>query len=892
VVTTCLEGDAYLWDRSGGRIAALAPGQTIAETFFSPDGERVLTVSTQGRIQLWDLEGHEAAALARPAVAASYAPSGGRVLTRESGGASATIWTAEGRELRRLSGHGATILSAVFSRRGDRIATASLDSTARLWDAEGNEIAVLRHDAPVHHARYGPDGERIVTLSSDRTARLWTAKGESLGVLGASGDHVGLAVFSPDGAHLFTAAFADAEPRLWDRDGNLRAVLPAPGGRVLEAVFSPDGRRLLTLSRDLTLRMWLVHESDLLAAERALPSEAFDTGVAAAAIEAGGTMRGDYVGTATCARCHRDAYGLWRASAHASTFALADAESLPAEVREGGRVEHPPGSSLFIRDGDRMLVETLSEHGRPKRYDLTHVAGARRIRMFVATLPDGRTQVLPAMRELPDGPWFDYTHLIFGAPGLPYETPPVVDPGDASFWTGPVRSWDARCAVCHVSGREPRAPGPDGTGPRSTWRAMAVDCEACHGPGRAHSEAWDRLETDAPLPRLETLDREGLVQACTQCHMEGERLTPHYVVGEDLFEHLDPTLVVDPERADPYGRALELIYDGLPFGTSRCAEEGGLTCSTCHAPHGSEQRSLLRRSLDDGSLCAECHVGLVRGAEAHAHHDAAGEGGRCIACHMPFLTIERGHGHVADHSISIPRLDLPGDRVAVDACTWCHEGRRGAPPGMPALSPDALRTAYAAWWPDAAPPRRWMHALAAARTGQEGAVEALADVLADRSHPRLVRASAARLLDRFPEAGAAVLLDASRDDDSLVRRSAVAALASFTGEAVDRRLEEALSDPSGAVQTAAARAALQGWARVRTNDPLLQALLPVLEEDARRVPDDEIRWFLLGAARDVAGDVAGAIGAYERMIALDPFAAYVRERVRQLASEGDADVNR
>ena len=59
---------------------------------------------------------------------------------------------------------------------GRRILTASDDDTARLWDADGKELATLRgHTGSVLSAVFAPDGRRILTASADQTARLWEA---------------------------------------------------------------------------------------------------------------------------------------------------------------------------------------------------------------------------------------------------------------------------------------------------------------------------------------------------------------------------------------------------------------------------------------------------------------------------------------------------------------------------------------------------------------------------------------------------------------------------------------------------------------------------------------------------------------------------------------------
>ena len=77
-----------------------------------------------------------------------------------------------------LSGHTGVVDSAAYSSDGTRIATASTDKTARIWDARtGTQLKVLsNHDGHVESVAYSPDGTRIVTGSEDKTARIWDAR--------------------------------------------------------------------------------------------------------------------------------------------------------------------------------------------------------------------------------------------------------------------------------------------------------------------------------------------------------------------------------------------------------------------------------------------------------------------------------------------------------------------------------------------------------------------------------------------------------------------------------------------------------------------------------------------------------------------------------------------
>ena len=104
------------------------------------------------------------------------APGGVRIVTA-SGDNTARLWDGEGRELAVLGGHTEDVRSAAFSPGGDQIVTASWDNTARLWDLEGRELAVLQgHTNWVRSAAFSPGGDQIVTASDDYTARLWDAE--------------------------------------------------------------------------------------------------------------------------------------------------------------------------------------------------------------------------------------------------------------------------------------------------------------------------------------------------------------------------------------------------------------------------------------------------------------------------------------------------------------------------------------------------------------------------------------------------------------------------------------------------------------------------------------------------------------------------------------------
>jgi tetratricopeptide (TPR) repeat protein len=621
-----------------------------------------------------------------------------------------------------------------------------------------------------------------------------------------------------------------------------------------------------------------------------------------------------FVGSDACAGCHAGETAAWRGSQHARAMQHATEQTVLGDFADA-RFRYAGIESRFFRREGRWFVRTDGAGGRLADFEIRYTFGFEPLQQYLVEFPDGRVQALSIAwdtrpKEAGGQRWF---HLYPGE---------RIDDRDELHWTRAAQNWNFMCADCHATDVRKNY---DAARNRfaTTWSELSVGCEACHGPGSAHL-AWAQaggasavgtagVEPADPTRGLTVLldERRGVqwsldpasgnsrrstprasgreIEVCAPCHARRSQVAEGYRAGAPFLDHYRPALL-DPGLYHADGQQLDEVFTWGSFLQSRM-QHAGVTCSDCHEPHNGRLR------VEGNAVCAQCHAAQKYDSAAHHRHEppsqssgaartAAGDGTRCVDCHMPpttYMVVDPRR----DHGFRVPRPELTVSLGVPNACTACHAGRDAG------WAVDVLQHWYGRQ------PRgfqQYASAFAAAARQSAEAGPLLAAVAGDASNPPIVRASALEALGSLPSQGSVETARALVSSaDPLLRRGTIAALEPLSPGPRLAALAPLLDDPLRSIRLDAAAALADALAGATpAQRQAFERAAAEFEATHRYNADRAESRAALGNFYARQGRYEEAERGLESAITLDPgfVPAYVNLADLQRATARDADSER
>ena len=198
--------------------------------------------------------------------------------------------------------------------------------------------------------------------------------------------------------------------------------------------------------------------------------------------------------------------------------------------------------------------------------------------------------------------------------------------------------------------------------------AFEKSCETCHGPGSLHAAAaGDRSNPGfATIKNFKGMSAVELEKTCLQCHADENRLS---WVGS-VHERRNVSCLACHSVHNAQEEKLLLVKPKVELVCAQChrdivakvnrsahmpIEEGKMTCTSCHNPHGSATAKLLKGdSVND--TCYTCHADK-RGPFVWEHPPVREN---CMNCHDP-------HGSHNENML-VTRMPF--------LCQRCHDGQQ------------------------------------------------------------------------------------------------------------------------------------------------------------------------------------------------------------------------
>ncbi|HUP62830.1 MAG TPA: cytochrome c3 family protein [Thermoanaerobaculia bacterium] len=252
----------------------------------------------------------------------------------------------------------------------------------------------------------------------------------------------------------------------------------------------------------------------------------------------------------------------------------------------------------------------------------------------------------------------------------------------------------ARCGDCHDQAKA-FAHNPHARGQVVKGDVENAVCESCHGDATEHMQTGDKEKISVPR------GRKGADETCAMCHDLTSDKRSHkmgFHASSDAVNCLschsvhkseqEPLLAKNQLALCSTCHTQAASFRNRPY--THKMGRAGMTCSTCHEPHGRPGKENLKATAAGEVVCVGCHTDK-RGPYVFAHggaavgectncHEAHGSSNQrqlkranvaqlCLECHSPTATHTLGSQPPSFHNVTTARYQN---------CTTCHVAIHGS----------------------------------------------------------------------------------------------------------------------------------------------------------------------------------------------------------------------
>jgi DmsE family decaheme c-type cytochrome len=250
------------------------------------------------------------------------------------------------------------------------------------------------------------------------------------------------------------------------------------------------------------------------------------------------------------------------------------------------------------------------------------------------------------------------------------------------------------CSGCHEEVSKGFASNPH-TKMAQMHGKQGVTCENCHGAGKAHVDGGGDVTKIFNPAKATAKEVDG---KCLSCHAGQHANFERSGHGEGNVSCIGCHSVhagKDPEHLLKVAQPM-LCFQchsdvkpqfSMPF--HHRVEEGVVTCSDCHDPHGTFKQKGLRASAQQDAVCTKCHSETA-GPYVYEHAVVKTEG--CMSCHTPHggpnpRLLNRSnvnticlqcHSPSPNFSTGEPIGPAHNQAAQYQSCTLCHSDIHGS----------------------------------------------------------------------------------------------------------------------------------------------------------------------------------------------------------------------